>query len=116
MSQGIKHVEIAVSDLQKSLSFYDALFEIIGWQKAKNNGFVSGNTKVYVKQWDFPRGNTLGVRHLCFWADSRAVVDKVGVYVQGAGVKMIRGRFLWSNIRLITTPSISSTRMGICWK
>ena len=91
MNQGIKHVEIAVSDLQKSLNFYDAFFEIIGWQKIRENGFIVGNTKVYLKQWDFPNGNTLGARHICFWANNRTMVDKVGVYVKSIGVKVIRG-------------------------
>ena len=91
MDQGIKHIEIAVSDLQESLHFYDTLFELIGWQKVKDNGFVSGIAKVYLKQWDFPRGNTLGARHICFWAHDRAIVDKVGEYVKSTGVKMIRG-------------------------
>ena len=91
MNQGIKHIEIAVSDLQKSLNFYDTFFEIIGWQKVKKNGFIVGNTKVYLKQWDFSSGNTLGVRHICFWADNRAMVDKVGEYIKSSGVKMIRG-------------------------
>ncbi|MBM3256706.1 MAG: hypothetical protein FJY98_00015 [Candidatus Liptonbacteria bacterium] len=91
MNKGIKHIEIAVSDLQKSLDFYDKLFEIIGWEKVAKNGFVVGSTKVYLKKWDFQRGNTLGARHICFWADDRAMVDKVGEYVKNVGVKMIRG-------------------------
>ena len=38
--QGIKHIEITVSDLQRSLNFYDSLFEIIGWQKVDKNGYI----------------------------------------------------------------------------
>jgi len=91
INRGIKHIEIAVSDLQKSLIFYDKLFEILDWQKVDKNGYVVGNIKVYLKQWDFPKGNTLGTRHICFWADDRAMVDRAGDYVKNAGVKMIRG-------------------------
>ena len=94
MNQGIKHIEIAVSDLKKSLIFYDTLFATIGWQKVERNGFVCGNIKVYLKQWDYPRGNTLGARHICFWADDRTMVDRVGEYVRSIGVKMIRGPLL----------------------
>ncbi|MFA7000227.1 MAG: VOC family protein, partial [Candidatus Paceibacterota bacterium] len=83
--------EIAVSDLQKSLIFYDKLFEIIGWKKVEKNGYTSGNTKIYLKQWNFPKGNTLGVRHICFWGDSHTMVDKVGEYVKSTGMQMIRG-------------------------
>jgi len=91
MNIGIKHIEIAVSDLQKSLSFYDKLFEMIGWKKVENNGYVSGNTKIYLKKWDFPKGHTLGVRHMCFWAEDRAIVDRVGEYVKSTGAEIIRG-------------------------
>lgn len=91
MNQGIKHIEIAVSDLQKSLIFYDKLFEIIGWKKVKKNGYTSGNLKIYLKQWNFLKGNTLGVRHICFWGDSHIMVDKVGEYVKSTGMQIIRG-------------------------
>ena len=49
--QGIKHIEIAVSDLQKSLDFYRPLFEMIGWEEVDKNGFVSGNLKIYLKMY-----------------------------------------------------------------
>lgn len=89
--QGIKHIEIAVSDLQKSLNFYRSLFEIIGWKEVDKNGFANGNIKIYLKKWDYPVGNSLGVRHLCFWAENREIVDKVGDYIKSVGVKIIRG-------------------------
>ena len=77
--------------MQRSLNFYDPLFEIVGWRKVDRNGYVCGNIKIYLKQWDFPSGNTLGIRHICLWAENRAVVDQTGDYVKHAGVKMIRG-------------------------
>lgn len=89
--QGIKHIEIAVSDLQKSLAFYRKLFEMIGWKEVDKNGFKNGNIRVYLKKWDYPVGNSLGVRHICFWAESKKMVDKVGEYIKSTGVKMIRG-------------------------
>lgn len=89
--QGIKHIEIAVSDLQKSLNFYRPLFEMIGWKEVDKNGFVNGNIKIYLKKWEYPVGNSLGVRHLCFWAENREIVDKVGDYIKNTGVRMIRG-------------------------
>jgi catechol 2,3-dioxygenase-like lactoylglutathione lyase family enzyme len=33
MTTGIKHIEIAVSDLKKSLEFYGTLFAILGWKQ-----------------------------------------------------------------------------------
>jgi catechol 2,3-dioxygenase-like lactoylglutathione lyase family enzyme len=91
MAQGIKHIEIAVSDLQKSLIFYEGLFKILGWKKGTKNDFEIDHCDIYLKKWDFPAGNTLGVRHVCLWGTDRAMVDKVGEYVKSTGVKMIRG-------------------------
>jgi catechol 2,3-dioxygenase-like lactoylglutathione lyase family enzyme len=89
--QGIKHLEIAVSDLQKSLNFYRALFNIIGWKEVDKNGFVNGNIKIYLKEWNFASGNALGIRHICFWAESESVVEKVAEYVKNTDVNIIRG-------------------------
>ncbi len=91
MATGIKHIEIAVSNLEKSLDFYGKLFAILGWKKGVKNDFEIGDMDVYLKKWDFPPGNTLGARHICFWGTDRAMVDKVGEWVKTAGVKMIRG-------------------------
>lgn len=89
--QGIKHIEIAVSDLQKGLNFYQPLFEMLGWKTVDKNGFVNGNLKIYLKKWDYPAGPSLGIRHLCFWAENKELVNKAGEYVKSTGVKMIRG-------------------------
>ncbi|MFA6325335.1 MAG: VOC family protein [Candidatus Paceibacterota bacterium] len=94
--QGIKHIEIAVSDLQKSLDFYKPLFKMIGWKEVDKNGFVSGNLKIYLKKWDYPVGNSLGVRHLCFWAENGDIVDKASEYIKSTGVKIIRGPLIVS--------------------
>ncbi len=91
MAAGVKHVEIAVSDLTKSMRFYEKLFRILGWKKVPKHGFVTGPTKVYLKRWPFPKGNTLGARHVCFHAQDRAAVNRVGAFVKKAGVRMIRG-------------------------
>ena len=33
----------------------------------------------------------MGVRHICFWAEDRAMVDRIGEYVKNTGVEIIRG-------------------------
>jgi catechol 2,3-dioxygenase-like lactoylglutathione lyase family enzyme len=66
MASGIKHIEIAVSDLGQSLDFYGKLFAILGWQRGKTNNFEIDDVSVYLKKWDFPKGRTLGARHICF--------------------------------------------------
>ncbi|MFA5023004.1 MAG: VOC family protein [Candidatus Paceibacterota bacterium] len=91
MPIGIKHIEIWVSDLNKSLSFYESLFSMIGWNKVSENGFKSGDTKIYFKQSDKVKTDTLGPRHICFWADSREMVDKVGDFLKTQNAKVVRG-------------------------
>ena len=69
---------------------------MIGWKEVDKNGFVNGNIKIYLKKWDYSVGNSLGVRHLCFWAEDREMVDKVSKYIKSAGVRIIRGPLIVS--------------------
>lgn len=64
---------------------------MIGWEEVDKNGFISGDLKIYLKEWDYPAVNSLGVRHLCFWAENRDMVDKAGEYIKSIGVKIVRG-------------------------
>ena len=91
MKEGIKHIEFWVSDLKRSDRFYSEFFNILGWKKVGDSSFKLGSTKLYFKQSDKSRIDTLGVRHICFWAKSRVVVDKVAELVKAQGVKKIRG-------------------------
>ncbi len=91
MKEGIKHIEFWVSDLKRSGLFYSEFFNILGWKKVGDVSFKLGSTKIYFKQSYKVRADTLGVRHICFWAKSRMVVDKVAEFVKVQGVKKIRG-------------------------
>lgn len=88
----IKHIEFLVSDFEKAMRFYTGLFEIIECEQVSENGFMAGSTKVYFKEnRDLLMQNSLGPRHICFQADDRAMVDRVGAYLKENNVKIIRG-------------------------
>lgn len=93
MPLGIRHIEILVSDLEKSVSFYAELFSLIGWERVDKTGFACGDMKIYLKESLFKERDTgtLGARHICFHAPDRETVDAVGKFLCEYGVKIIRG-------------------------
>jgi|SRR3989339_2211551 len=88
---GIKHVEFWVSNLQKSLSFYEELFGLIGWEKYDANGFRCGMTKIYFIEKKVPFDESIGPRHICFEADSKEIVEKVSRFLIDQNASIIRG-------------------------
>ncbi|TSC60417.1 MAG: hypothetical protein LiPW15_295 [Parcubacteria group bacterium LiPW_15] len=87
----IKHIEFWVSDLERSVRFYEAVFGIIGWNKIESNAFSNGETKIYFIKQDVKPENTIGPRHICFLAGSREMVDEVGRLLSGMQADIIRG-------------------------
>jgi len=88
----IKHIEFWVLDIEKSMNFYGRLFKIIGWEPVGENGFKAGDTKIYFKESkDGAMQRSLGPRHICFQADSRAIVDEVGRCLGAENSRVIRG-------------------------
>lgn len=88
---GIKHIEFWVSDLEKTLEFYRQLFALIGWQEIGDSSFSDGNTKIYFMERDTHFNDNIGPRHICFLADSREIVDKVGARLKNTKAAIIRG-------------------------
>ena len=91
MKQGIKHIEFWVSDLKRSDEFYSGLLGILGWERVGIGSFKLGDTKIYMKESGKARGDVLGPRHVCFWAESREIVDKAGEFLKGTHAEIIRG-------------------------
>ncbi|PRY06816.1 putative lactoylglutathione lyase [Pontibacter ummariensis] len=88
---GISHLEFWVKDLEESLSFYSQLFPIIGWYAHTRTSFSCGIHEIYFKEMPVERHDSLGVRHICFHANSREMVDRVGEWLQSIGAGIIRG-------------------------
>lgn len=88
---GISHLEFWVKDLEESLAFYSRLFPLIGWHELTRTSFSCGVHEIYFKEVPLPLHDSLGVRHICFHAASRDVVDRVGVWLRSTGGTVIRG-------------------------
>lgn len=91
MREGIRHIEFWVSDLKKSLEFYSRLFAIIKWRQKGEHVFVSEDTKIYFSEREGKLIDSLGPRHICFYASSRKMVDEVGTFLLVHGCRIIRG-------------------------
>lgn len=88
---GIHHIEFWVGNLEKPMRFYSRLFAIIGWKQLNENAFSTGKSEIYFKEVDEKIVKTLGPRHICYQAVSRAIVDEVTDFLQDVQAKMIRG-------------------------
>lgn len=88
---GIKHIEFWVSNLEKSLEFYKALFIILDWKLVEEKGFTNGETKIYFKEQPVSFNKNIGPRHIYFLAGSRELVDEVGDFLKTNNSFIIRG-------------------------
>lgn len=89
---GLNHIEFWVSDLEKSLVYYDSLFSLIGWKKLSRTAYSSGSTEIYfVEKHGTARHDTIGPRHICFQAVSKETVDAVGQWLKDSNHTVIRG-------------------------
>ncbi len=93
MPFGIRHIEILVSDFEKSVPFYEGFFSCIGWEQIDETGFKCGDTKIYLKKssFDDERTGTLGARHICFHADDIETLEVVRRFLRKHRIKIIRG-------------------------
>ena len=88
---GISHLEFWVKDLEESLKFYSELFPIIGWYELTRTSFSCGVHEIYFREMPLELHDSLGVRHICFHATSREVVDEVGAWLRNRKADIIRG-------------------------
>jgi len=88
---GINHIEFWVKDLEQSMAFYSKLFPMIGWHALNRTSYSCGRHELYFKEMAVALHDSLGVRHICFHAVSRAVVDEVGEWLRSINADIIRG-------------------------
>ncbi len=92
MAACINHIEIWVSDLDRSQKFYGKLLQMVGWKKVMDNAWACDQSQLYLREEkSTSRILSLGVHHLCFQADSREKVDEVGQWLLSAGGKIFGG-------------------------
>jgi len=92
---GIRHIEFWVSNMERSLAFYEPLFAALGWKRADANGFKWEGLKIYFHEVAAPagvaEGKSFGPRHLCFGAESRSAVDLIAKHLQLSAVDILHG-------------------------
>lgn len=82
---GIDHIDLSVSDLDRSVAFYDAVLTELGFKKVSENGTVDwrgSDMEIGVRAAEtlgdpapYDRYR-VGLHHLAFRAESRAAVDR----------------------------------------
>lgn len=89
---GINHIELWVSNLAASKTFYGKLFELIGWSKLYEDTWSCGHLEIYLREEKAAsRALSLGVHHICLQATNRDVVDKVTVWLNSIDAVIFNG-------------------------
>lgn len=88
----INHIEIWVSDLDRSQKFYGKLLEMVGWKKVMDNAWACEHSQLYLREEkSTSRVLSLGVHHLCFGAKDKDTVDLVGKWLVAQKAKIFGG-------------------------
>jgi catechol 2,3-dioxygenase-like lactoylglutathione lyase family enzyme len=95
LKTGLNHIEFWVSDLRKSIHFYNSFLPLVGWKHISEVSFSDGNMVIYFREMkDVEKTRSLGVRHLCFQATEREQVDQVYDALLVEQAKFIHGPLL----------------------
>ena len=91
------HVDVRVSDRQRALSFYDALFEPLGLRRGDTkpeHEWISYSRRDGTEQWFAftcdPDGKA-GDNRIAFAVSAREVVGEVATILPAIGARMIEG-------------------------
>jgi glyoxylase I family protein len=103
ISPRVSHVDLAVSDLERSLAFYRGLLGPIGWpnvhevvgERGEPIHYLNGPGvgAVGLRQAQSPPAGpydrySVGLHHLCFGVDSREIVDERTAWLREAGAEL----------------------------
>lgn len=95
LKPGINHIEFWVSDIRKSVEFYNSFLSLIGWKPISEVSFSNGIMVIYFQEMKgIEKIRSLGVRHLCFQATEKEQVDQVYDALMAIQTKIIRGPLL----------------------
>jgi glyoxylase I family protein len=92
----INHVDLTVSSLERSLPFYTAVLEFLGYHKSGSNAvFKKGGTEVALEQAKAESASKVhdryapGLHHLAFTAESRDEVDRLYGLLKEMGARIL---------------------------
>jgi catechol 2,3-dioxygenase-like lactoylglutathione lyase family enzyme len=113
-STGVHHVDLVVSDIQRSLAFYRQILEPLGWHGSLEQRGERGETIHYL----YGPGSSIGLRqapdeaaslpvdryrvglhHLCLEVESREALEDTARRLRGASVKITDGPREFSEYR-----------------
>lgn len=95
LKPGINHIEFWVSDLSRSVQFYNSFLTLVGWQQISDRSFSDGSMVIYFLEVNnVGKTKSLGMRHLCFNATEKQHVDRVYEALVLANAEVIRGPVL----------------------
>ena len=95
LKPGINHIEFWVSDLSKSMRFYNSFLPLIGWSQISDRSFSDGSMVIYfLEVRNISKTKSLGIRHLCFQATKKQLVDQVYDALVNEKAEIIRGPIL----------------------
>jgi catechol 2,3-dioxygenase-like lactoylglutathione lyase family enzyme len=92
----LHHIELYVSDLERSVAFWTPLMKLLGHEEERWSGgvnYVRGETEAYLCLLQAPSEHLaagyhrkrIGLNHLAFKGESRAQVDTVARWVKDSG-------------------------------
>ena len=102
--RGVDHLDLVVTDLERSLEFYNGLLEPLGF--TRNSEIVgergervvyiggTGGASVSLREAQSDAHATpydryaVGIHHLCFVAESREAVDERAAWLRGRGAEI----------------------------
>ena len=97
-STGVDHIDLCVSDLDRSAAFYDAVLSALGFRRVSDDGTIvwrSKHVEIGIRAAESsvgPEGYDryrIGLHHLAFRADSRDAVDRFHALLQDQNIEVL---------------------------
>ena len=121
---GLDHIYLAVSDLERSEKFYDAVFGILDFRKSdsaiaghEHRHYFNKITQISIRPAQSGNHDPYapGLHHLCLQVSNNADVDRAAALLGGAGVHTTKPA-LYPDMPAIITQFSFPTPMESAWK